>query len=197
MLRLVMKFFKHAILVYSLLLTVNSCNLLRSDEQVAIRSIDKHNRKLAMLYAAYPKFKPDQDSVKGEVVINNPIIKRDTTIQYTDTGNIRTINKLLFERIKDTVYINKIIKLFRDKKCIGDSLILDEDFYKLKVTEDSLGLHFLVTPKDTVLKAKYKEACPPVYCEKDKFYDFNEFWFLVALLGTVFFAMVIHFKLNK
>ena len=188
-----MKFFKHVILFLILVFTVNSCSLLRSEEQVAIRKIDKTQRKLNRLYAEWPKFKPLQDSVSGEVVINNPIVRVDTTYQYIDTGNIRTINKLLFERIKDTVYVNKIIKLFRDKKCIGDSLIIDEEFYKLKVTEDSLGLHFSVLPKDKQLSAKYKQACPPDP-PKARFYDFNEFWFLVALFGMTTFALFIHFR---
>jgi hypothetical protein len=192
-----MKFFKHALLILLLISTVASCRLFRSDEQNALRDIDKHNRKLSMLYAAWPKFKPTQDSVSGEVNINNPIVKVDTLYQYTDTGSIRRINSLLFEKFRDTVYVKKIIKLFRDKKCIGDSLIINEQFYKLKVTEDSLGLHFLITPKDTALSAKYKQACPPVYCPEDKFYSHSEFWFVLSLFVVLVLAIFIHLKLQK
>jgi len=173
------------------LLFLNSCSLLRSDEQNAIRKIDKTNRKLAMLYAEWPKFKPTQDTVYGETRIDNPIIKVDTLYQYTDTGSIRTLNRLLFEKITDTVYINKVIKLFRDKKCIGDSLILDEEFYKLKVTEDSLGLHFLVTPKDTILSERYKQACPPVIIPTVHFYDFSEFWVVVSIVGGLLLTIIL------
>lgn len=175
-----MKFLKHGLLV--LLLFLNACSYF-SPKQRAIRKVDRKQRSINMVYAKYPELKPKQDTVYGEVVIDNPIVKIDTVYSYTDTGSIRTLNKLLFERINDTVYVNKVIKLFRDKKCIGDSLILDEDFYKLKVTEDSLGLHFLVTPKDTILSERYKQACPPVIIPVVHFYDFSEFWLLVSVVA--------------
>lgn len=175
-----------------LLVYLTSCRLLRSDEQNAIHDVDKYQRKLNRIYAEFPKFK--RDTIKGEVVIEVPIRVVDTVVQYKDSITMKLIYKRIIEKCKDSTLAKEIIKKLDRYKCIKDSIVVRDSLFKAVITQDSLGIHVNIIPRDTVLKAKYAVTCPPLICKEDKFWDHSEFWFLVALLGTVFFAMVIHFR---
>jgi hypothetical protein len=158
--------------------------LLRDDEQRAIRRIDRHHRKLNVLYAEYPQFKVPTDSVSGEVVINNPILKRDTIIRYRDTVRIKTIQKLIYERCKDSSLASKVGIELAKYKCIEDTISITDTLFKVLIFQDldNGGVGVSIIPDTVKLKSKYKKACPPVYVKQVKYYQHKEFWFATIFL---------------
>lgn len=182
-------------LVYSLLLTVNSCRLLRSDEENAIHDVDKYHKKLNRIYAEFPKFK--RDTIKGEVVIQVPIRVVDTVVQYKDSITREIIYKRIIERCKDSTLAKEVIKKLDRYKCIKDSIVVKDSLFKAVITQDSLGIHINIIPRDTVLKAKYAVTCPPVICKEDKYWEHSEFWFLSGFLLLIVLGILIHLRLTK
>lgn len=178
-----------------LLVYLTSCRLLRSDEQNAIHDVDKYQRKLNRIYAEFPKFK--RDTIKGEVVIQVPIRVVDTVVQYKDSITRKIIYKRIIEKCKDSTLAKEIIKKLDRYKCIKDSIVVRDSLFKAVITQDSLGIHVNIIPRDTVLKAKYAVTCPPLICKEDKFWDHSEFWFLCFLLLMTIVAIFIHLKLTK
>ena len=193
-----MKIFKYVIvllLVYSLLLTVNSCRMFRNDEQNAIRDIDRYQKKLNRIYAEFPKFR--KDTIKGEVVIQVPIRVVDTVVQYKDSITKEIIYKRIIERCKDSTLAKEVIKKLDRYKCIKDSIVVRDSLFKAVITQDSLGIHINIIPRDTVLKAKYAVACPPLICKEDNFWNHSEFWFLSGLFLIMVLGILIHLRLAK
>ena len=165
-----------------------------STEQKAIRKIDKHERALRALYAAWPKF-AKSDSVKGETSTPNPVVLHDTTVLYKDKATIQKVYKTIYEKCGDSTLAKKISKEFENKKCIQDSIVIHDTLFKAIVTQDSLGVHVKIYPKDVQIKAKYKQACPP-YKEKS-FYEYNEWWYLLSLLGIVIFGFYVFLQIKR
>lgn len=172
-----------------------SCRMFRSDEQNAIRDIDKYQRKLNSIYAEFPKFK--KDTIKGEVVVQVPIRIVDTVIQYKDSITTEIVYKKIVERCKDTALAKEVIKKLDRYKCIKDSIVVRDSLFKAVITQDSLGIHINIIPRDTVLKAKYAVTCPPVICKEDKFWEHSEFWFVSALFLVTVLGILIHLRLQR
>jgi hypothetical protein len=177
-----------------LLVYLTSCRLLRSDEQNAINDIDKYQRKLNRIYAEYPKFK--KDTIKCEVVIEVPIRVVDTVIQYKDSITRKIIYKRIVEKCKDSTLAKEIIKKLDRYKCIKDSIVVRDSLFKAVITQDTLGIHINIIPRDTVLKAKYAVACPPVICKDDMFWEHSEFWFVSGLFLIMVLEILIHLRLS-
>jgi hypothetical protein len=179
------------------LFILNSCSILESPKQGAIRKIDRHTRKLNRLYMEWPEFKIN-DTIKSEVIIDNPILKRDTTILYRDSIRYQTIERLIFEKCKDSSLAKRIRVEVEKIKCIKDSIVIKDPLFKVILTQDSIGSIIAnITPIDTTLRKKYQVICPPRSNIPDKFYSHNEFWFLLILFLTTCIAIYIHLKLVK
>ena len=180
--------------LFLLILWISSCRLFKSDEQNAIHDIDKYQRKLNRIYAEYPKFR--KDTIKGEVVIQVPIRVVDTVVQYKDSITQRIIYKKIIEKCKDSILAKEIIKKLDRYKCIKDSIVVRDSLFKAVITQDTLGIHINIIPRDTVLKAKYAVACPPVICKDDMFWEHSEFWFVSGLFLIMVLGILIHLKLT-
>lgn len=177
-----------------LFIYLTSCRMLRSDEQNAIHDVDKYQKKLNRIYAEFPKFK--KDTIKGEVVIQVPIRIVDTVVQYKDSITQRIIYKKIVEKCKDSILAKEIIMKLDRYKCIKDSIVVRDSLFKAVITQDSLGIHVNIIPRDTVLKAKYAVACPPIICKDDMFWEHSEFWFVSGLFLVMVLGILIHLKLS-
>jgi hypothetical protein len=178
-----------------LFIYLTSCRMFRSDEQNAMHDVDKYQRKLNRIYAEYPKFK--RDTIKGEVVIEVPIRVVDTVVQYKDSITRKIIYKRIVEKCKDSTLAKEIIKKLDGYKCIKDSIVVKDTLFKAIITQDSLGIHINIIPRDTVLKAKYAVACPPLICKDDEFWQHSEFWFLTGLFLITVLGILIHLRLQR
>jgi hypothetical protein len=180
-----------------ILVFVASCRLLRGDEENAIRDIDRHQRKINRIYAEFPKLKK-QDTVRGEVVIPNPVVKRDTLIVYKDSITTNIIYQKILEKCKDTALAKSVARQVLRYRCIKDSIVIKDTLFKAVITQDSLGIRVNITPIDTNLKAKYAVVCPPTKVDNgDLYYDHREFWFLLGLLVLTALGISIHLRLQK
>jgi|688.fasta_scaffold07897_9 hypothetical protein len=176
---------------------LTSCRLFRSDEQNAIRDIDKYERKLNRIYAEFPKFKK-VDTVETVVTINNPITKVDTVVLYKDSVIREKIYKKIIEKCKDSSLAKEIAhKILDNYKCIKDSIVVKDNLYKAVITQDSLGVHVNIVPNDTTLSAKYKVPCPQKVIPEDKFWEHQEFWFLAGLFAITVLGILIHLRLQR
>jgi len=174
-----------------------SCRMLRSDEQNAIKDIDRHERKLRKIYAEFPQFRK-VDTVETVVTIENPLIKIDTVVLYKDSVIREKIYKKIIERCKDSALAKEIAhKILDNYKCIKDSIVVKDNLYRAVITQDSLGVHVNIVPNDTTLKAKYKVPCPQTVLPGDKFWDHEEFWFLAGLFLIMILGILIHLRLQK
>jgi hypothetical protein len=179
-----------------ILVFVASCRLLRGDEENAVRDIDRHQRKLNRIYAEFPKLKK-QDTVRGEIVIHNPVVKRDTLIVYKDSITTNIIYQKILEKCKDTALARSVVRQVLRYRCIKDSIVINDTLFKAVITQDSLGIRVIITPKDTSLKAKYAVVCPPTKNNEDMNYDHHESWFLLGLLVLTAIGISIHLRLQK
>ena len=179
----------------TLLLLLASCRLFRSPQENAIHDIDKLQRKLNKIYAEYPQFK--RDTIKGVVEVPVPISVIDTVVMYKDSILTNTIYKTIVEKCKDTSLAKTIVKKVTKYKCIKDSIVVQDTLFKAVVKQDSLGIHVNIFPKDTVLKAKYGVVCPPVVCKEDKFWNHQEFWFVLGLFILTILGIIIHLRLQR
>lgn len=180
-----------------LLLLLTSCRLFRSEEENAVKDIKRYERKLNRIYAEFPKLRV-VDTVEKIVTISNPISKIDTVVLYKDTIIREQIYKRIVEKCKDTTLAREIsYKLLNNYKCIKDSIVIKDRFYKAVIRQDTLGIHVNIIPNDSTLKAKFKVPCPPRPKEIDYFYSHQEFWFLAGLLFLTILGILIHLRLQK
>ena len=174
----------------------SGCRLFRNGEQNAIHDIDKFQKKLNKIYAEYPQFRR-VDTVETIVTINNPITQLDTVVLYKDSIVTQEIYKTIVEKCKDTSLAKNISKKVSKYKCIKDSIVVKDTFYKAVVKQDSLGIHVNVYPIDSTLSLKYKVPCPKTVLPGDKYYSHQEFWFAVSLLFLTIAGILIHLWLQK
>ena len=188
-----MKIFKHGFIL--LLVMLSSCKLIDYEEG-SRRAINRKSRKLAALCYQFPTF-CKTDTVKGEVVINNPVKVQEINVPvFIDTGRINTITTLIFEKCKDKNLSNKVKTILETTRCIKDSIIVEDTLFKVKVTQDSLGsIKVRIFPKEVELKSKYKVVCPPQGIVTDKYYSHSEWWFLLSILAIAVVGIFIHFKI--
>ena len=179
-----------------ILLLLASCRLFRSDEQNAIHDIDKFQKKLNRLYAEYPQFRR-VDTVETVITVDNPITQLDTVVLYKDSIVTQEIYKTIVERCKDTSLAKSISKKISKYKCIKDSIVVKDKFYKAVVRQDSLGIHVNIYPNDSTLSLKYKFPCPQTVIPGDKYYCHQEFWFVSILLLLTITGILIHLRLQK
>jgi hypothetical protein len=180
-----------------ILLLLASCRMFRSDEQNAIRDIEKYERKLNRIYAEYPKFKR-VDTVETIVTISNPVKQIDTVVLYKDSIIREKIYKKIVEKCKDSSLAKLIAyKILDNYKCIKDSIVIKDNLYKAVLTQDTLGIHVNITPNDTTLSAKYKVPCPQKVIPEDKFWNHEEFWFLAGLFLITVLGILIHLRLQR
>lgn len=180
-----------------ILLILASCRMFRTDEQNAIRDIDKYERKLNKIYGEFPKFKR-VDTVETVVTIENPLLKIDTVVLYKDSVIREKIYKRIVERCKDSALAKEIAhKILDNYKCIKDSIVVKDNLYKAIITQDSLGVHVNIIPNDTTLKAKYKVPCPVKVTPPDNFWNHEEFWFLTGLFLITVLGILIHLRLQR
>ena len=166
-----------------LFVLLSSCSLLKSDEAVALKRINRHERKLRSLYAEFPQFKKS-DTLSGVVTIPNPVVLRDTTILFRDSIRYKNIERIIYEKCKDPILASRVITEVKKIRCISDSIKIDDALFKAVVKQDSLGaINVVITPKDTALSKKYSVVVSkPV---EKKYYEYAEFWALVVLLLIV------------
>lgn len=173
-----------------------SCRLFRSPEQNAIHDIDKLNKKLNRIYAEYPQFRR-VDTVETVVTIDNPIKQIDTVVLYQDTIIIEEVYNTIIKSCKDSSLAKKVAKKVSKYRCIKDSIVVKDTFYKAVVRQDSLGIHVNVYPIDSTLSLKYKVPCPQTVLPGDKYYSHQEFWFVSLLLLLTISGILIHLRLQR
>lgn len=174
-----------------ILLLLTSCRLFRSPEQNAIRDVDKFQKKLDKIYAEYPQFRR-VDTVETVITVDNPITQLDTVVLYQDTIIIQDVYNTIIRSCRDTSLAKKVSKKISNYKCIKDSIVVKDKFYKAIVRQDSLGIHVNVYPIDSTLSLKYKFPCPQTVFPKDEYWQHKEFWFLLIFL--LFTISIIFFK---
>lgn len=173
-----------------------SCRLFRSGEQNAIHDIDKFQKKLNKIYAEYPQFRR-VDTVETIVTIDNPIKEIDTVVLYQDTVIIEEVYNTIVKNCKDTSLAKKISKKISNYRCIKDSIVVKDKFYRAVVKQDTLGIHVNIYPIDSTLSLKYKVPCPQTVLPGDKYYSHQEFWFVSVLLFLTIAGILIHLRLQR
>lgn len=176
-----------------ILLFFTSCRLFRSSEQNAIHDINKFQKKLNAIYTEYPQFRR-VDTVETIVTIDNPIKQIDTVVLYQDTIIIEDIYNTIVRTCKNPQLARKIADKVSKYKCIKDSIVVKDTFYKAVVRQDSLGIHVSVYPIDSTLSLKYKVPCPQTVLPEDAYYSHKEFWFVVVFLLFAIFVAVFRVK---
>jgi hypothetical protein len=179
-----------------ILLFFTSCRLFRSPEQNAIHDVDKFQKKLDRIYAQYPQFRR-VDTVETIVTIDNPIKQIDTVVFYQDTIIIEDVYNTIVRTCKNPQLARKVADKVSKYKCIKDSIVVKDTFYKAVVRQDSLGIHVNVYPIDSTLSLKYKVPCPQTVLPPDKYYSHQEFWFVSILLLLTISGILIHLRLQR
>lgn len=179
-----------------ILLFFTSCRLFRSPEQNAIHDVDKFQKKLDRIYAQYPQFRR-VDTIETVITVDNPIKQIDTVVLYQDTIIIEDVYNTIVRSCRDTSLAKKVAKKVSKYKCIKDSIVVKDTFYKAVVRQDSLGIHVNVYPVDSTLSLKYKVPCPQTVLPPDKYYSHQEFWFVSILLLLTISGILIHLRLQR
>jgi hypothetical protein len=176
-----------------ILLFFTSCRLFRSPEQNAIHDVDKFQKKLEKIYMQYPQFRR-VDTVETVITIDNPIKQIDTVVLYQDTIIIEDIYNTIVRSCKDSSLAKKVAKKVSKYRCIKDSIVVKDTFYKAVVRQDSLGIHVNVYPIDSTLSLKYKVPCPQTVLPENKYWEYKEFWFVLVALLFVSSILVLNLR---